>query len=85
MATRTPIRALVNEVRLVTESQMLAAIKHLLIEEHLVAEPGGAATTGAYMADSFPARHGPLVLLLSGANISESALREAVRFDAASS
>jgi threonine dehydratase len=63
---------------------MLAAIKHLVIEEHLVAEPAGAATTGAYMADSLPARPGPLVLLLSGANISESALREAVRFDAAS-
>ena len=91
LATRTPtrenvavIRALVDEVRLVTESQMLAAIKHLLIEEHLVAEPAGAATTGAYMADSLPARHGLLVLLLSGANISESALRDAVRFDAAS-
>jgi threonine dehydratase len=90
LATRTPIRenvaairALVNEVHLVTESQMLTAIKHLLIEEHLVAEPAGAATTGAYMADSFPVRHGPLALLLSGANISESALREAVRFDAA--
>jgi threonine dehydratase len=85
LATRTPIRenvtairALVDEVRLVTETQMLAAIRHLLIEEHLVAEPAGAATTGAYMADSLPARYGPLVLLLSGANVSEAALRQAV-------
>jgi threonine dehydratase len=87
LATRTPIRenvtairALVDEVRLVTESQMLGAIKHLLVKEHLVAEPAGAATTAAYMADSLPARHGPLVLLLTGANISEAVLQQAAGF-----
>jgi threonine dehydratase len=87
LATRTPIRenvaairALVDEVRLVTEEQMLGAIKHLLVKEHLVAEPAGAATTAAYMADSLPAGHGQLVLLLTGANISEAVLQQATGF-----
>jgi threonine dehydratase len=87
LATRTPIlenvtaiRALVDEVRLVTESQMVGAIKHLLAEEHLVAEPAGAATTAACIADSLAATQGPLVLLLTGANISEAVLRQAVGF-----
>ncbi len=87
LATRTPIRenvtairALVDDVRLVTESQMLGAIKHLLLEEHLVAEPAGAATTAACIADSLAATQGPLVLLLTGANISEAVLGQAVGF-----
>ena len=87
LATRAPIsenvtaiRALVDEVRLVSESQMLGAVKHLLVEEHLVAEPAGAATTAAYIADSLAATQGPVVLLLTGANISEQVLRQAVRF-----
>ena len=48
LATRTPIednvaaiRELVDDVRLVTEDQMLRAID-LLVKEHLVAEPAGA-------------------------------------------
>jgi threonine dehydratase len=87
LATRTPIRenvtairALVDEVRLVTETQMVGAIRHLLTEEHLVAEPAGAATTAACIADSLAATRGALVLLLTGANISEPVLREAVEF-----
>ena len=87
LATRVPIResvtairALVDEVRLVTETQMVGAIRHLLTEEHLVAEPAGAATTAACIADSFATRQGPLVLLLTGANISDVVLRQAVEF-----
>jgi threonine dehydratase len=85
LATRTPIResvtairTLVDEVRLVTETQMVGAIRHLLTEEHLAAEPAGAATTAACIADSHATRHGPVVLLLTGANISEAVLRQAV-------
>lgn len=46
LATRTPvlanvaaIRELVDEIRLVTEGQMLSAIERLLVKEHIVAEP----------------------------------------------
>lgn len=84
LATRTPeagnvraIRELVDEVRLVTEDQMLAAIRHLLIEEHVVAEPSGAASTAAIIEE-----HGDLpanvVLIVSGSNIAPQTLRLAI-------
>ena len=54
LATRTPVeenvaavRELVDDVRPVTEGQMLRAIEHLLVEEHFVAEPAGADATAA--------------------------------------
>lgn len=84
LATRTPtvanvtaIRELVDEVRLVSEEQMLAAIRHLLFEEHLVAEPAGAATTALLMQDatSFP---GPVVAIVTGSNIAPEILRRAI-------
>lgn len=77
LATRHPaeenvstIRELVDDVRLVTEEQMLNAIRHLAMKETVVAEPAAAATTAAWMADSQPQREGPAVLLVTGANIS---------------
>ena len=41
------IRELVDEVCLVSEDELLEGIRTLLFEEHLVAEPAGAATTAA--------------------------------------
>jgi threonine dehydratase len=85
LATRTPIeenvaaiRELVDDVRLVTEDQMLRAIEHLLVKEHVVAEPAGAAATAAWLADSTAAPRGPIVLLVSGSNIAEPILRRAL-------
>ncbi len=82
LATRTPetenviaIRELLDDVRLVSEEQMLAAIRHLLFEEHVVAEPSGAATTAAWMNSR---QEGETVLLVSGANIAPEVLRRAV-------
>jgi len=84
LATRTPdpgnvraIRELVAEVRLVTEAEMLAAVRHLLFEEHVVAEPAGAAPAAALLAGG--ARPGgAVVALVSGANIAPDVLRRAV-------
>jgi threonine dehydratase len=85
LATRTPrtenvtgIRALVDEMRLVSEEQMLAAIRWLLVEEHVVAEPAGAAATAALLAESPGAHTEPVALLVTGANIPESVLRRAL-------
>jgi threonine dehydratase len=85
LATRTPIeenvaaiRELVDDVRLVTEDQMLRAIEHLLVKEHVVAEPAGAAATAAWLADSTAAPREPIVLLVSGSNIAEPILRRAL-------
>ena len=82
LATRTPetdnvsaIRELLDDVLLVSEEQMLTAIRHLLFEERVVAEPSGAATTAAWM--NSPAE-GEAVLLVTGANIAPQILRQAV-------
>ncbi|HEY6251682.1 MAG TPA: pyridoxal-phosphate dependent enzyme [Candidatus Angelobacter sp.] len=80
LATRTPqgpnvddIVNLVDDFRLVSEKGLQEAIKHLLLREHLLAEPAGAATTAALLNDG--TAQGLTVLILSGANISEDVLR----------
>ncbi len=84
LATRTPVDAnvaaivdLVDDVRLVGEDQMLTAIRHLLIEEHVVSEPSGAAATAAFL-QSPDKLDGDTVLLVSGANITVDVLRRAL-------
>jgi threonine dehydratase len=84
LATRTPeaanvrdVKNLVDEVVLVNEEQMLQAIETLLLEEHVLAEPAGAASTAALLQSS--ANCGDhIVLVVSGANISREVLRRAV-------
>ncbi|HYL95702.1 MAG TPA: pyridoxal-phosphate dependent enzyme [Terriglobales bacterium] len=83
LATRTPdpqnvqaICELVDDVCLVSEAEMLAAIRHLLIQEHGVAEPAGAAATAAFLKRG--KEPGNVVLLVSGANISPLVLRRAI-------
>ena len=84
LATRTPeeanvrdVKKLVDDVVLVSEEQMLRAIEILLVEEHVLAEPAGAASTAALLAGA--ADFGDNVaLVVSGANISRDVLRRAV-------
>ena len=68
---------LVDEVRLISDEQMLAAIRHLLLEEHVLAEPAGAAATAAILQES-PGFSGEVVALVTGANITPEILRRAV-------
>jgi len=82
LATRTPeaenvraIRELVDDVMLVTEEQMLDAIRHLYEHEGVVAEPAGAAATAAFQAR--PGQNGTTVLLVSGGNISQEVRQQA--------
>jgi threonine dehydratase len=84
LATRTPeeqnvaeIRQLVDDIRLVSEKQMLSAIWHLLIHEHIVAEPSGAAATAALMHSAQPVGRN-VAALVTGANIAPAVLRLAV-------
>lgn len=84
LATRTPdasnvsaIRELVDDVILVSEDEMLRAIAALLVEEHVLAEPAGAASTAALRkAGKNYGEH--VVLLVTGANISREVLTQAV-------
>lgn len=83
LATRTPdsenvrqIRELVDDVRLVSEEQMVAAIRHLLLEEHIVAEPAGAAATAALTRSTEKGKNA--VALVTGGNIAPELLRRAI-------
>jgi len=74
LATRTPeaenvvaIRELVDDVRLVSEEEMVQAIGKLYRDENVVAEPAGAAAAAAFLKDDRVA--GPAVLLVTGGNI----------------
>jgi threonine dehydratase len=85
LATRTPeaanvreVKKLVDEVVLVSEEQMLRAIGALLVEEHVVAEPAGAASTAALLKSSEGCGEFP-VLVVSGANISREVLKKALQ------
>lgn len=82
LATRTPepenvcsIRELVDDVVLVSEDQMLGAIRHLYEQEGVIAEPAGAAATAAFLGN--PRSNGTTVLLVSGGNIAEDVRRQA--------
>ena len=84
LATRTPdaanvrdVKKLVDDVVLVSEEAMLQAIEILLVEEHVLAEPAGAASTAALLAAGADFGEN-VVLVVSGANISREALRQAV-------
>ena len=72
------IREMVDEVRLVSESQLLDAIRILLLDEHVVAEGAGAAATAAFLQDTSVYADAQIVLLVTGANISPEVLRRAV-------
>ncbi|MPZ16945.1 MAG: pyridoxal-phosphate dependent enzyme [Luteitalea sp.] len=79
LATRIPesanveaIRSHVDEMVLVTEDQMLAAMRHLLLEEHVVAEASGAAAAAAAIAGNW--RGLQTTLLVTGANVSPEVL-----------
>ena len=85
LATRHPreanvhaIRELVDEMRLVSERELLDAIRALLLDEHVLAEASGAAATAAFLQDAATYAGRNVVLLVTGANISPEVLRRAV-------
>lgn len=76
LATRTPearnvrtIRELVDDLVLVSEDEMIDAIRLLYQRESVIAEPAGAAATAAFRKQ--PSTAGPVALLVTGTNISE--------------
>lgn len=84
LSTRIPeaynvraIRELVDDVVLVSDDEMLAAMRHLALEEHVIAEPAGAAATAALLHGKF--QYGEhIVLLVTGANANPDVLRAAI-------
>jgi threonine dehydratase len=71
------IRELVDEVKLVSEDELIQGIRTLLFEEHLVAEGAGAATTAAYLQNPAAYAGRSVVLLVTGSNIPHELLSQA--------
>lgn len=74
LATRTPeeenvraIAELVSDMLLVSDDELLAAIRHLSVRERVIAEPAGAAATAAFLR--YRERAGTVVLLVTGVNL----------------
>jgi threonine dehydratase len=72
------IRELVDEVRLVSEQELLDAIRILLLDEHVIAEASGAAAAAAFLQAPSHYAGAEIVLLVTGANVSPEVLRRAV-------
>lgn len=72
------LRRLVEEMRLVSEEEMVRAIYRLLVEAHVVAEPAGAASTAAFLQSGGEHAGQSVVLLVTGSNITPEILRLAV-------
>jgi threonine dehydratase len=87
LATRRPVPAsvqaiqgMVDEIVLVSEEELLQAVDALLMEEHVLAEPAGAAATAALLKFAGADGHGGVqIVVVTGANISRDTLRRAVQ------
>jgi threonine dehydratase len=73
---------LVDEFALVSEAEMLHAVRQLLLQEHVLAEPAGAAAAAALLKSSSRYERKTSVLLVTGANISEEVLKRALELQA---
>jgi len=72
-------RRYVDDVLIIAESEMLRAIRLLFEWEHLLAEPAGAAALAALLYHHRPAPNETVVVLLSGANITDEVLLRALK------
>lgn len=72
------IRELVDEVCLLSEEELLRGIRTLLLEERVVAEAAGAASTAAYLQNKSRYSNSTVVLLVTGANLPNELLIRAV-------
>ena len=69
------IQATVEGVLLVSEASIAGAVKYLFETEKLVGEPGGSVGVAACL-DGQASGDGPLVLILSGGNLSAKVFSE---------
>lgn len=72
------LRELVDEMRLCSEEELLRAIYRLLLDEHTLAEPAGAAATAAFLQTGRAHAGQTVVLLVTGANLTPELLRRAI-------
>ncbi|HMJ86662.1 MAG TPA: pyridoxal-phosphate dependent enzyme, partial [Vicinamibacterales bacterium] len=72
------ITTLVDDVRLVEEEELLAAMAHLSSREQVIAEPAAAAATAALMKDSDTT--GTIVALVTGKNAAPELLERLQKY-----
>jgi threonine dehydratase len=63
------IRALVDDMRLVTDEELRSAVGFLFEHERIVAEPAGAAAAAALLREPPGRVKGTIVLIVSGSNV----------------
>ena len=62
-------RALVEQIILVTDDEIRAALKFLLARMKILVEPSGAAAAAAVLFHKLPERIGSVGVVLSGGNV----------------
>ena len=72
------IQGLVDEFLLVSEEEMLSAMRYLHENENVTAEPAGAATTAAFLKNAKNYAGKSVVLLVTGANAPKDLLDRAL-------
>jgi threonine dehydratase len=68
------IRALVDDVITVTEEQIADAVRRIVLDSKLVAEPSGAVAAAGYLAHPEVCAAGPAVAVVSGGNVEPETL-----------
>ena len=68
------VRELVDDVVLVSEEELIEAVRFLANEGKVVAEAGGAAGVAALLAGKLPPSTGPCVCVVSGGNVAPAQL-----------
>jgi threo-3-hydroxy-L-aspartate ammonia-lyase len=71
------LQKVLDDVIMVSEDEIRAAVRELAYRAHLVSEPSGAVALAAYRKGATPA--GRTVMILSGGNIEPPMLREILR------
>lgn len=70
------ITAYVDDVVTVSEAEIRAAVRHVVLDCKLVCEPSGAVSVAGFLAHAAAGGHGPAVAVVSGGNIEPRALAE---------
>lgn len=72
------LKSRVDQVALVSENEILAAMRWMLQEHRYLVEPSAAVAVAACLERRFVPPAGPLVLILSGRNVAPAVLRKAL-------
>ena len=76
--TYSVVRRYVDDVVTVTDEEIAAAMRDILLSAKLLAEGAGAAATAALLTERLPVRGRKVVAVLSGGNVDASLVRDAL-------